>query len=400
MTRDAPYRPRIARLGCVHATGASAGGELIPLPCGGRIDLATLIWPFALGGDGVMLLACPPDECRHRCQEADCDASGAEAISRARGVLSRLGLSPKRIARRSVAPGDDLGELIREQEKALAPLGNWATIELPSPAPEAEPLAVDRALRLLAHVQTALGPVGQGPKIDGGDLLWPGCGDLRLELAGAGGSPGASAELWRRGGGAVRADRPRCCGLPLAKAHELDAFSKLAQANVALIESSGAERVITACAACAETMNVLYPELGLELSLPVLDQGTWALETLALDQAASPVALVVPQRKDTPLQTVVDRLTASPSVILLEEPWSGETPEGPALRRAVVALTRDAARAGATNLIWLRPHLASTARTVLDLGGWQTGPELPIMDLNNALLELTRSQGTEVHHGG
>lgn len=39
--------------------------KTISVPCSGKVDLLYLVKAFETGADGVVLLACPPDRCRH-----------------------------------------------------------------------------------------------------------------------------------------------------------------------------------------------------------------------------------------------------------------------------------------------------------------------------------------------
>lgn len=382
--------PKIVVLGCIHATGAPSDGEIIPLPCGGRLDPASLIWGLAQGAQGVLLLSCAPDECRHRCQGSDCSASGAEVVSLAGRLIERAGLSPKRIARRTVRRSEDVGQLVDEYREQVGELGSWVRHDIPCAAIEPEPLHHERCLRLSARLQAAHGPYGRMPSLEGGDLFWPGCVDLRLSVAGAGGLPRAASELMSGLGKSVTSAPPRCCGKPLLPAREGEAFHRIAKSNVELIRNSGASRVITACSLCAETMSELYPETGVKLGIPVLDIQQWAIGRAELDTGATKIALVSARERDEKMASTIDWLSKSPAVNVLEEPWDGELPFGPDLRRAVLALTEEAAKAGATALVWSNSHTSAAAGASVSIGSWRTGPAIPSQDLTTALLGLVR----------
>jgi coenzyme F420-reducing hydrogenase delta subunit len=352
----------------MHAVGPAALEGVIPLPCAGRLDLATVLWAFAAGCDGLLLLACPPDECRHRCQRGDCDASGAAVVARARDVLGSVGLSPRRVVRRTVRNVEDIATVTKEFTGDIERLGRWKVEHLPPPSPDPEPMLVDRCLRLLAHVQAVSGSARAAPRCDGGDVLWPGCLDLRMDLAGAADLVGTAGRHRGRLGLRDASIGPRCCGRPLLVAGEIDAFAVLARANAEVIRASGAERVVTACPHCAETLNTSYAEVGARIDVPVIDIPGLAAERVARERWPA----------------------------TLDEPGPATMPEGPALRRMVTSWMEQAARSGASAVVLASPHVAAVARAVVAQGSWQTGPAIPILDLGTELIELT---GREVVDG-
>jgi len=142
-------------------------------------------------------------------------------------------------------------------------------------------------------------------------------------------------------------------------------------------------------------MREVYPETGVKVGVPIIDLGEWASGVSELDEDASKVALIVARRGDERNHNLVDWLSKSPAVTLLEAPWDGAPPEGPKLREAVLALSMDAAKSGARALVWSNPHVAAVAGVLLNPSGWQVGPGLPSYDLTTALLDLVRRPDEE-----
>jgi coenzyme F420-reducing hydrogenase delta subunit len=76
-------------LGADHFSGLGPGEEgeevrTIGLPCSGKVDVPYLIKAFETGADGVVIVACRKDECRHF-------EGGPRAHKRAEAVDSLLG---------------------------------------------------------------------------------------------------------------------------------------------------------------------------------------------------------------------------------------------------------------------------------------------------------------------
>jgi coenzyme F420-reducing hydrogenase delta subunit len=76
--------------------GQDSNGEIktISLPCSGKVDIPYLIKAFESGADGVVIVTCRKDECRH--VEGSLRAhKRAEAVE---ALLEEIGMSPGRIA--------------------------------------------------------------------------------------------------------------------------------------------------------------------------------------------------------------------------------------------------------------------------------------------------------------
>jgi coenzyme F420-reducing hydrogenase delta subunit/Pyruvate/2-oxoacid:ferredoxin oxidoreductase delta subunit len=88
------------------------------MPCAGKTDIDYLIRPFTLGADGVLVLACHPDNCRS--QQGNVHALWR--VERAQAMLAEAGVDPRRLVFKTLAsnaPRDFLaavGELMENLE--------------------------------------------------------------------------------------------------------------------------------------------------------------------------------------------------------------------------------------------------------------------------------------------
>jgi coenzyme F420-reducing hydrogenase delta subunit/Pyruvate/2-oxoacid:ferredoxin oxidoreductase delta subunit len=69
------------------------------LPCAGKTDIDYLIRAFAMGADGVLVLACHPDNCRS--QQGNVHAQWR--VERARVLLAEAGVDPRRLVFKTLA---------------------------------------------------------------------------------------------------------------------------------------------------------------------------------------------------------------------------------------------------------------------------------------------------------
>jgi coenzyme F420-reducing hydrogenase delta subunit len=91
--------------------GQDLGGEIktISLPCSGKVDIPYLIKAFESGADGVVIVTCKKDECRH--VEGNLRAhKRAEAVE---ALLEEIGMSPGRMAVFECGK-DDAGTVLAE----------------------------------------------------------------------------------------------------------------------------------------------------------------------------------------------------------------------------------------------------------------------------------------------
>jgi len=62
----------------------------------------------------------------------------------------------------------------------------------------------------------------------------------------------------------------RCCGHDLLWEGDVANFRKLAELNVAMLQATGAKRIVTACPECARTLKVDYPAYAGDLGMEVI----------------------------------------------------------------------------------------------------------------------------------
>lgn len=98
-------QPRIIIFGCRRSAGAAweavqssevkveSKVEFIPLPCAGKLDPAHILKALSLGAEGVMVLACPEENCR----SVYGNIYARDRIREAREYLDEAGVSPGRI---------------------------------------------------------------------------------------------------------------------------------------------------------------------------------------------------------------------------------------------------------------------------------------------------------------
>jgi F420-non-reducing hydrogenase iron-sulfur subunit len=67
---------------------------VISLPCSGKADLLYLLKAFETGADGLALVTCPKNECRH----LEGNLRAAKRVEEANRLLEETGLGPERIA--------------------------------------------------------------------------------------------------------------------------------------------------------------------------------------------------------------------------------------------------------------------------------------------------------------
>jgi len=395
-------------LGCMHACGGASGdgtdAAVLSVPCAGRLELSTLLWPFAVGRSGVLVLSCPPSECRHRrCEEEPCAASGAERVAEAREVIARAGLSPKRVAHRVIGRHDDVEQIVGAYRADVEQLDGWERTTLRAPSEEIERFSSDRCARLFARVQAnrdwRSGEPAPRPESLGqrGDLLWTGCLELRDLAIADRDRISPALELWSRAGNATSAVASwRCCGQPLLEAEETEAFAALAEANARMIEASGARRVVTACPHCLATFTEAYRDAGVRVRASFVSLWEWAEEALEVVSDGEPMALVVSPMTPEMQRVEVSALTSLvPRLRRLE--WPPESAgdaelEGTALTSLVVDLYGRADDDGATAIIMTSPHDAGRWRAVFGPSRWQVTPFIPVIDLPQAMLGLLRQR--------
>lgn len=69
-------------------------GDWRSVDCAGSIEVEQLLGPFAIGFDGVLILACPRGECHFQDGEWQC----LKRVELLRGMLAVQGIAPERLA--------------------------------------------------------------------------------------------------------------------------------------------------------------------------------------------------------------------------------------------------------------------------------------------------------------
>ncbi|MCL6622080.1 MAG: hydrogenase iron-sulfur subunit [Syntrophobacterales bacterium] len=128
------------------------GFAALQLPCAGKVDAEFLLQAFAAGAEGVLVLGCPPDNCKSSHGNLCAD----KAVSQVQAMLAEAGVEPFRLAFRSLA-ANGVGDFLDAVDHFLAELAAL------TPAPDAE-----HPLRL------ALGTTCARPAV-----RWPGSMELR-----------------------------------------------------------------------------------------------------------------------------------------------------------------------------------------------------------------------------
>lgn len=104
---------------------AVAGVNVLEVPCSGKVDAIYILKAFEKGADGVMVVACEPEEC---VTIEGCRRLG-KRVQKAKRLLAEAGLEPERIALYNVKSPviKELGKMVNEFAKEISKLG-------PSPA--------------------------------------------------------------------------------------------------------------------------------------------------------------------------------------------------------------------------------------------------------------------------
>jgi coenzyme F420-reducing hydrogenase delta subunit/Pyruvate/2-oxoacid:ferredoxin oxidoreductase delta subunit len=122
-------RPRIVVFGCQRSAGVAweavqsskfkvqSNVEFISLPCTGKMDPDHILKAFSLGADGVMVLACPEENCR----SVHGNTYARERILEIRKYMEEAGVHPDRIRFENLSSNMEwfLKELIRQYNDDL-----------------------------------------------------------------------------------------------------------------------------------------------------------------------------------------------------------------------------------------------------------------------------------------
>ena len=108
------------------------------------------------------------------------------------------------------------------------------------------------------------------------DVLFTKIGAQGVEIA-----QSAVRVLNRLGIEPIILENERCCGHDLLWEGDVANFRKLAELNVAMLQATGAKRIITACPECYRTLSVDYPEYVGSLGMEVVHISQLLAERLA-----------------------------------------------------------------------------------------------------------------------
>jgi coenzyme F420-reducing hydrogenase delta subunit/Pyruvate/2-oxoacid:ferredoxin oxidoreductase delta subunit len=98
MCRNSAWEAYQTALKRYHA-GLPLGFTPIKMPCAGKVDVDYLLRAFTHGADGVLVLACPPDNC----QSSQGNRCAAWRTELAQGLLAETGIDPGRVLFKSLA---------------------------------------------------------------------------------------------------------------------------------------------------------------------------------------------------------------------------------------------------------------------------------------------------------
>ncbi len=90
---------QLARLECAGTSGHTV--KAISLPCSGKVDIPYLVKAFETGADGIVIVRCPPGQCR-RAEGTLRAHKRAQAVE---ALLQEIGFSPGRVAVLECAEG-------------------------------------------------------------------------------------------------------------------------------------------------------------------------------------------------------------------------------------------------------------------------------------------------------
>jgi quinone-modifying oxidoreductase, subunit QmoB len=139
--KEGDGEPRILVLGCrrsagmaweeVRGAGRRAQGdkngsvEFIGLPCAGKLDTDVLLKALALGADGVLVLACPEENCRSNRG----NSYARDRLAEARGYLQEAGIDGRRLRFEHISSNRVflINEVLQDFKESLNRLGAYGT---------------------------------------------------------------------------------------------------------------------------------------------------------------------------------------------------------------------------------------------------------------------------------
>ncbi|OGP51861.1 MAG: hypothetical protein A2Y79_09000 [Deltaproteobacteria bacterium RBG_13_43_22] len=127
-------QPRIVVFGCQRSAGVAWEGaessklkaqsnlEFIPLPCAGKLDPDHVLKALSVGADGILVLACPEENCR----SVHGNTYARERIMEIRKYMEEAGVNPGRIRFEHLSSNMEwyLKEIIKQFSETLEELSN------------------------------------------------------------------------------------------------------------------------------------------------------------------------------------------------------------------------------------------------------------------------------------
>jgi hypothetical protein len=324
------------------------------------------------GADGVAVVPC--GVANHGCRFETGAARAAAAVGRARRILGSLGVRPERVA--CVEPGAPV-DAFRDTVERLGPSGlvPWKGAIGPG---------LDGWIAVLAALSADGGsfprrhaddPSALRPGRRAGTVFLEGCAPLAaslLEEAIPGGWKADGVAVLRAGGiEAHRLPDERCCGAPLRAAGDADRFVALARWNAARLAETGAERIVTACPACARILGEPYAEVGARISARV----QWLPEALVeagvriRDRGGARIPSCEGSAGEVEAALWPRMRPAGSSPIHAAGEWLAGGP----VRSALDKTTAAAAKRGAVRLHTACPRCAIAAAVGGRRGSWRAG---------------------------
>ena len=204
-----------------------------------------------------------------------------------------------------------------------------------------------------------------------------------------------------------------CCGHDLLWSGDEESFARLAERNVAALQTTGATRIVTACPECAYTLSVLYPQAGFDIKMEVLhlSQLLAGADWGGLEDEGQRVTFQDPCRLGRYLGEY-DAPRAALSALgckLVEMPHSRQMATccgtsswincGAVNKRIQAERLREAARTGAEVLVTACPKCQVHFRCALDDPDLVDEIELEVRDLATLFAELIGAHQSETRQG-
>jgi coenzyme F420-reducing hydrogenase delta subunit len=97
------------------------GVHTVEVPCSGKVEPLQILKAFENGADGVLVIACPPQQC----MTIEGSRRQARRIARTKDLLAEAGLEPERLMLHMSkgAAADEYAHIISTAEKSIAKFG-------------------------------------------------------------------------------------------------------------------------------------------------------------------------------------------------------------------------------------------------------------------------------------